>query len=59
MNTMQINELIHFYCSYTSEYSEIYESTYDTSFVFVDQEDDPDQQISDLDSLVTPPSSSN
>lgn len=58
MNTMQTSNSIQYHFSYVSEYSEIYESSYETSFVFVDEEDFSDQQPNDLDSLIIPPFSS-
>ncbi len=55
MNTLQTNNLNKFILSYVSEYSEIYESSYETGFIFVDLEEEfPDQQINDFDSLITP-----
>jgi hypothetical protein len=56
MNTLQTNNLNKYHFSYVSEYSEIYEPSYDMGFIFVDpEEEDLPDQSSDLDSLITPP----
>jgi hypothetical protein len=56
MNTLQTNNLNKYHFSYVSEYSEIYESSYEMGFIFVDpEEEDVPDQSNDLDSLITPP----